>query len=60
MASLQDPVLACRVRAHDAALSYDATRAGKNRVLHWCYSVTDYSTVMEFQDQGYKIKKILA
>ena len=40
---MQDPVLACRVSVHDAALSYDAARAGENQGLHWCYSVTDYS-----------------
>ena len=33
VASVQDIVLAYRAGAHDAALSYDAARAGKNKVL---------------------------
>ena len=43
MALLQDPILGCPVRAHDAARVYDATHAGKNRVLEQRHSVTDYS-----------------
>ena len=30
---------------HDAALSYDAARAGKNRVLHWGFLIKHYSII---------------
>ena len=43
MALLQDLVLGCPVRAHDAARVYDAAHAGKKRVLERRHSVTDYS-----------------
>ena len=42
MASVQDPVLGRRVGGHDAARVYDASPAGKNKVLQQRHAITDY------------------
>ena len=43
VAFFQDLVLAYRAGGHDAALSYDAARAGKNKFLHCGYVIKLYS-----------------
>ena len=40
---MQDPVLACGMRAHDAAPVHDTAQAGKNQLLHQGYSGKHYS-----------------